>query len=139
MNLPAMPALVAEVFARFSPEARRRLLELRTLILETAGTHPEVGPLTETLKWGEPAYLTEETRSGSTVRLGWKSTTPAKVYLYFHCRTNLVESFRILWSEDLAFEGNRAVVLRCNDALPRAPLQACIEAALTYHLERKHR
>jgi hypothetical protein len=31
---------------------------------------PGVGALHETLKWGQPAYLTPETRSGTTLRLG---------------------------------------------------------------------
>jgi hypothetical protein len=131
-----MPAHVAESFARFPPRAQRRLLDLRALIFETSDGRPEVGRLTETLKWGEPAYLTEETRSGSTIRLGWKGATPATVYLYFHCRTHLVASLRATLGDVLRFEGNRAVVLTLDEALPRAPLALCIEAALTYHLHR---
>ena len=137
MKSRAMPPQVDEVFSRFPPEARQLLLELRTLVFETAAAHPEVGPLTEGLRWGEPAYLTEETKSGSTVRLGWKSSTPAKAYLYVNCRTDLVDSFRTLFGEKLAFEGNRAVALSLNQAIPRAQLQVCIEMALTYHLGRR--
>lgn len=134
-----MPLQVAEVFDPLPPEARKLLLELRTLIFETADGLPEVGTLTETLKWGEPAYLTEETRSGSTIRLGWKSATPDTVYLYFNCRTDLVDRFRAMFGEDLACEGNRAIALPVTEPIPRGALEVCIEAALTYHLEPKRR
>jgi hypothetical protein len=49
-----MDSAVADGFARFPPEART--LELRALLFETAQDHPEVGVLTETLKWGEPRW-----------------------------------------------------------------------------------
>lgn len=131
---PDMPPEVAEVFAGFPREARERLIEIRELIFETAGANSEVGHLTETLKWGEPAYLTEETGSGSTIRLAWKGATPTEVGLYFHCRTTLVESFRVEWGDELTFEGNRCVVLPLEEVLPRDPIRGCIEAALSYHL-----
>lgn len=136
MNPPEMPPQVAEVFDGFPSEARRLLGELRTLIFATAEDNPAIGVLTETLKWGEPAYLTEETKSGSTVRLGWKSGTPSTVFIYFNCRTDLVGRFRALFGDQLTYEGNRAVALPVADAVPRDLLQICIEAALTYHLER---
>ncbi len=63
-----MPAGVAAAFSVFPDRVRARLLEVRDLIFETAASAGGVGPLTETLKWGEPAYLTEATGSGSTIR-----------------------------------------------------------------------
>ena len=62
--------------------------------LETAADIEGVGPLTETLKWGEPAYLTEATRSGSTVRLGWFRSSERECAVLFNCRTTLVDDFR---------------------------------------------
>jgi hypothetical protein len=62
---------VAAAFSIFPAGVRARLLEVRELIFETAADIKGVGPLTETLKWGEPAYLTQATGSGSTIRLGW--------------------------------------------------------------------
>jgi len=128
---------VAHVFAAVPARAQRKLLALRQLILETAARTPGVGAIEEALKWGEPAYLTLETGAGSTIRLGWRSSDPARIALLFHCQTNLVERFRERFSERLRFEGNRAVVLDVASALPRAALAACIEAALTYHLAAK--
>ena len=51
---------------------------LRSLLVEVAEDLC-VGPLTETLKWGEPAYLTEVTKAGTTVRIAWKPATPSMI------------------------------------------------------------
>lgn len=130
---PFQNAAVADAFEAFPPAARRKLLRLRELIFSTAAATPGVGPLEETLKWGEPAYLTSQSRSGSTVRLGWKKARPAQVALYFNCQTTLVDSFRTLFPNDFRFEGKRALVFDQAEALPTDALGHCIAAALTYH------
>lgn len=130
---PEMPTDVAAVFAGFPAGARERLLSLRRVIHETAGALAAVGPLTETLKWGEPAYLTEASKSGSTIRLGWKRSAPDQVALYFNCNTTLVEGFRMQFADELAFEGNRAVLIAIAGPFPEKALASCVAAALTYH------
>ena len=39
--------------------------------------------------------------------------------VYFHCQTNLVETFRELYPE-LRYEGNRAILLGAEDKVPEA-------------------
>ncbi|MCE2560115.1 MAG: DUF1801 domain-containing protein [Acidobacteria bacterium] len=128
---------VAEKFEAYPPAIRSRLLVLRSLILETADNTDGVGPLEETLKWGEPAYVTSKSKSGSTVRIGWKRSQPSQYAMYFHCRTNLIETFRALFPDELRFEGNRAIVFDEKDSLPEDPLRFCIAAALTYHRSKR--
>jgi len=130
---------VAHVFASAPARVQRKLLALRALIFATAARTPGVGALAETLKWGEPAYLTAETGAGSTIRIGWKKAEPARIALLFHCQTDLVESFRERFPRSLSFEGNRAIVLDVASALPERLLAPCIAAALTYHLAPKPR
>jgi hypothetical protein len=129
---------VEQAFGAIPAPVRRKLLALRRLILETAAATEGVGEIEETLKWGEPAYLTPRTRSGSPVRLGWKQARPGEYAMYFNCRTTLVETFRTLFPRDLRFEGNRAIVFHAGDAVPRDVLRFCVAQALTYH-ERKRR
>ena len=66
---PPAPANVQAVLDALPAAPRAYLGKLRALILATAAKTPGVGPLTETLKWGEPAYLTNATKSGTTIRL----------------------------------------------------------------------
>lgn len=125
-------ASVAAVFASYPPAIRRKLLALRSLILKTAAATPGVGALEETLKWGEPAYVTKS-KSGSTIRLGWKASNPSQYAMYFNCQTDLVETFRSLFPTGFKFAGNRAIFFDATDSPPIDALAYCIGAALTYH------
>lgn len=127
---------VARKFASYPPAARRKLLELRALILATAAATKGVGELHETLKWGEPAYLTEDSGSGSMVRIDWKARAPGQVAMYFLCQTTLVDTFRTLFPEDFRFEGNRALLFALDERVRKRSLAYCIAASLTYHLAR---
>jgi hypothetical protein len=127
-----MPADVAEAFDAFPAPVRKRLLQVRALIFETAAKLA-VGPITETLKWGEPAYLTEATGSGSTIRLGWLRSSEQSCAVLFNCNTTLVESFRARFPDAFAYSKNRAVCLSPSGPLPKAPLSSCLSMALTYH------
>ncbi len=130
---PFDDAAVAETFAGYPPAIRRRLMALRELIFKTAASTQGVGKLEETLKWGEPAYVTAASRSGSTIRIGWKKSQPSRYAVYFNCQTSLVETFRTHFPEEFRFEGNRAIVFGETDAVPLDALGLCIAAALTYH------
>jgi hypothetical protein len=130
------PSDVERVFRSWPAPAQERLRELRALILDTAAATEGVGPLTETLKWGEPAYLPERPRTGTTVRLGWKAKDPEHFALYVHCGTSLVDTFRSLHPE-LTFGGNRAVLLRIDEPLPKDAVARCIGIALTWHARKR--
>lgn len=116
---------------------RPKLAALRRLVLETARTTEGVGAIEETLKWGQPSFVTSETRSGSTIRIDALKSDPKRYAMYFHCQSNLVASFRQLYPKEFVYEGNRAIVFDVNKALPEKPLRHCIALALAYHT-RKH-
>lgn len=124
---------VAEVFNSYPPPIQRKLLALRALIFETAAATQGVGDLEETLKWGEPAYLTSQSKSGSTIRIHWKKDAPSQYAMYFNCQTDLVDTYRTLFPHDFRFEGNRAIVFEASDIVPTDALVFCVAAALTYH------
>jgi hypothetical protein len=120
------------VFAAYPQPVKSRLLALRRLIFDTAKTTKGVGALEEALKWGQPSYLTTESKSGSTVRIDQLKTLSGGYAVYFHCQTDLVETFRELYPE-LRYSGNRAILLDAGEKLPEAALRHCIALALTYH------
>jgi Domain of unknown function (DU1801) len=130
---PFASAAVAQTFDTYPPALRRKLLALRALIFKTAAATNGVGALEETLKWGEPAYLTTQSKSGSTVRIGLSKARPGACAVYFNCNTTLVDTFRTLFPTALTFEGNRAIVLKAGERIPKDALSFCIAAALTYH------
>jgi hypothetical protein len=133
MNTRFQSPRVAATFAGYPVLARAKLLRLRSLIFEVAAETPGVGAIEETLKWGEPAYLTTETESGSTVRIAWKKAQPDQYTMYFICTTNLVETFRSLFPTEFRFEANRAIHFDLEHAIPEDSVRFCIAAALTHH------
>ena len=127
------PAEVKALFDSLSPVQRNKLLRLRSLIFEVASVTEGVGELEETLKWGEPAYLTTQSKSGSTVRIGYKKSDPTRYAIYFNCRTDLVHRFRTALPSAFHYEGNRAIVFSECDSIPEDELRICLSMALTYH------
>ena len=121
---------VKEVFENYPITLQGKLLELRELILKTASECEEIKKFEETLKWGEPSYVSN---IGSTIRLGQVKTNLNEYALYFHCKTKLVDTFRELYSDIFSFEGNRAIIFNKNEKLPIRELEHCILMSLKYH------
>jgi hypothetical protein len=127
---------VAAAFSSYPKRLREKLLVLRRLILDTAKRTAGVGELEETLKWGQVSYLTSESKSGSTIRIDQVKAEPDRYAIYFHCQTNLVDTFRELYPE-LTYVGNRCILLDATEELPKDELRHCVGLALTYHLNRR--
>lgn len=123
-------------FDAFPEKERVGLLQLRALILETADQLPNVGAVEETLKWGQPSYVTTPTKlgkpkSGSPIRLGIPKTGGFGIYT--HCQTTLISDFQNLFPDDFTYEGNRAIHFDNADQMPLDKLRLFISSALTYH------
>ena len=121
---------VSKKFQTYPKDMRQKLLRLRQLILEVATKTESIVDLEETLKWGEPSYLTD---GGSTIRINWKKSNPEKYAIYFNCNTKLVDTFKEIYSDKFNFEGNRAIVFHKKDKVPIKELKHCIALSLQYH------
>ena len=138
-TVPELQGSLALAFDAFPRAPRRKLLQLRNLIYTTAAKNSDIGPVSETLKWGQPSYLPVKPRLGTPVRLSWSEKTPDTIHLLVHCQTTLVDTYRTLVGDELTFEGNRAVVVPIKTALPKAALALCIQAAFTYHQNKRQK
>ncbi len=137
--MSSVPKDVQEVFSSYPDHARQRLLEIRQLIFNCASADETIGELTETLKWGEPAYLTEKTGSGSTIRLGFKDNQPDTVAIYFNCQTTIIKQIQQRFDGLFDCVNNRAVLIPAKDSLPEKELSECINFSLKYHINKKAR
>ena len=129
MKLTSNP-LVKDVFDNYPKSVQQQLFYLRELILSAASKIEGLEKLEETLKWGEPSYLS---KYGSTVRIDWKEKNPDQFAIYFKCTSSLVPTFRTIYKDKFKYEGNRAIVFKLNDKVPEIELKHCISMALTYH------
>lgn len=111
--------------------------DLEALIHEVAARTPGVGALEESLKWGEQSFTPVRANIGSSVRI--QPRDGGDVALMFICHTHLVEEFRALYPDTLAFEGNRAIVIEAGKTVDKAALSHCIGLALTYKLRKRGR
>ncbi len=118
------------VFNNYPDSVRNKMLNLRELIIETAKEIDGITKLEETLKWGEPSYLTKK---GSTIRMDWKIKSPNQYAMYFQCTSRLVETFKMIFKNIFDFEGKRAIIFQIEDEIPTEELKYCVKAALTYH------
>lgn len=128
-------AKVADVFAALPDDARTGMLILRALIFEIAAAHPEVGALQETLKWGQPSYLTPETGAGSTIRLA--APKAGGFGLYAHCQTTIISEYSAQFGGLDVIDGNRAILFSSPDQIDHGRHGLLIASALTYHLRKK--
>lgn len=102
---------------------------LRTIIRQTA-QESGISKIEETLKWGEPSFITKQ---GSTLRMDWKQKSPNQYAMYFSCSTRLVDTFKMVFGDSFDYQGNRAIVFDLTNQLPEEDLKRCISATLRYH------
>ncbi|WP_239524945.1 DUF1801 domain-containing protein [Leptobacterium flavescens] len=90
---------VEPIFENYPDPVRKKMLELRKLILETAGEAEGITDIEETLKWGEPSFLVKK---GSTIRIDWKKTNPINTHYIFNVLPGwsllLERSIMIYWN-----------------------------------------
>lgn len=143
-----MNEAIRKKFESYPVAVRPKLEFLRNLILEVAQNTESVSEIEETLKWGEPAYVTLpswlETKaggrkkvkaSGTTLRIDWKPKAPDQYAIYVNCKTNLIDSYNSLFPGVFVFEGSRALVFELEQELPIEELRVCLKMGLTYHLK----
>ena len=125
------PAPVNKVIQTYPTATRAGVLSLRSLIYDVASTLPQIGQLNETLKWGQPAYLTTK-RAGSTLRLG--PHRDASFAIFAHCQSTIITSYAQAFPGWDRLDGNRAVLFDTPDQIEPERLRHLIRHALTYHL-----
>ncbi len=82
---------VDKVFDNYPKIMRSKMMRFRKFILEVAASTDGIEQLEETLKLGEPSYLTKK---GSMIRMDWKTKQPDQYAMYFKCTSRLVPVFK---------------------------------------------
>jgi len=125
---------VRAVYDAYDPALRKSLMAVRRIMYAAAAGTPDVGPLIETLKWGQISYLPAKPRIGTTVRIDKAADPESGVALFFHCQTNLLDTFRERYPDIFVYIGNRSMELRHDWKAHTGELQHCVGLALSYHV-----
>ena len=128
---------VKGVFEAYNDAVRGALMALREIIFVTAEEYDEVGELEETLKWGNPSYLTYNPKSGTTIRLSQLCSNAEEYAMSVHCQSTLISEFKEVYPE-LKYDENRSVIFNIKETLPRKTVKHFIYLALSYHHRKKY-
>ncbi|MCV0395341.1 MAG: DUF1801 domain-containing protein [Rhizobiaceae bacterium] len=132
-GVPEPTAEFASYLEGRPPAVASLLSRLRHLIHEAAG-HAEVGPLAESMKWGEPSWTPRKTGIGSSIRL---AAGDGHVAVNFICHTGLVDRFREIYPATFDYGGSRSILVRPGSSFDEAALSHCMALALAYHWDRR--
>jgi hypothetical protein len=134
MKHPFADSRIEAAFDLSDHQARSGLLKLRDLILDTAQDLPEAGRIEEVLRWGQPSYITPETRTGSTLRLGVPKQ--GRFALFVHCQSRLIPEFLEAFPAWDRIEGTRAVLFEHPDEVEPMRHGWLIARALIYKIRK---
>ena len=127
-----MTPAVRAAFDALEPDAREALLQLRALIFDVADETPEVGPIEEVLRWGQPSYITPKKKAASTLRLGVPKN--GSFAIFAHCQSSVISDYVALFPDQDRIEGHRAVLFDDVGQIDPQRHGLLIKSALTYHL-----
>ena len=133
MNFDFDPIVLKKINSYPEP-VKSKLLEMRQLIIDCAVEDSQINKLQETLKWGEPSYISN---IGSTLRFDWKSKRPEEVAMFFKCTSKIVPTIKEVFGDKFEYENNRALWFKINERLNANDLRECILMALKYHRLKK--
>ncbi|MGH1423915.1 MAG: DUF1801 domain-containing protein [Pseudooceanicola sp.] len=126
-------AQIAAYFDAAPAKDRAGLAVLRALIFDCAADLPDVGALCETLRWGQPSYVSARHRVGTPLRLGL--TKGGGFAIYAHCQTQVIPAFAAAFPGMDRVDGSRGILFRdVGDIDPNRHGQL-VRHALTYHLK----
>jgi hypothetical protein len=126
-----MSAPVQQAFAACSRANQNGMHHLRGLIFATAARQPQIGRVVEDLRWGQPAYLTPDTKAACSLRIG--PHRDGGFALFVQCKTTLIADFLAGPGVGQRTEGTRAVLFRTAADIADGPVSLLIAGALTYH------
>ena len=132
MAMPPIAPDLLNTFALWPDAAQSRAFDIRTLCWRVAEA-ADIGALSESLKWGQPAWRPLRSRTGSTLRLSWDANAPQRLDLFVDCKTDLaarvIDRFPAIFGSD----GRRRLTLPTDGPLPEDALWFLAEQTLTYH------
>ena len=118
------------IFDAVEPDAKTGLIRLRDMIYATAEADPRIAPIAETLKWGQPAYVS---KTGTTLRLGVPKS--GGFGLFVHCQSRVIPDYQAMFPDLDRFDGTRGLLFSSPNEIDETRHTWLIQRALTYRLK----
>lgn len=133
MKLSTDPRFI-ETLQSFPDEVQGKMEVLRELVHEIAQEEELVTELEETLRWGEPTFISNV---GTSLRMGWSDKRPDQYGLFVQCSSLVIPTIRAVHADALRYDKNRGVLFQNEEDLPLDLLRPMIHAALVYKKVKK--
>ncbi|WP_299297883.1 hypothetical protein [uncultured Tateyamaria sp.] len=125
-----------DLIANWPDRVQLAFARARTVFCDVADA-AEVGPLDESLKWGQPAWRPRRARTGSTLRMTWSPETPDHLLVYVDCKTDLAEQMEARFPGQFDNDGRRAMTFEIGADLPEDALWQLAYLTFTYHRNKR--
>ncbi len=112
--------------------AQQSLLTCRQMFHDIAAK-AAIGPLEESLKWGQPAWRPKKPRTGSTLRMDWSPKYPTHLSLFVDCKTDLAARIQNLYPTFPQNDGRRHLAFPLAAPLPEQAIAHLAEMTFGYH------
>ena len=129
---PALKTLITN----WSPAAQDTLAQCRAIFERVSGDSG-IGPLDESLKWGQPAWRPKKPRTGSTVRLAWNAEEPTRLAVFVDCKTDLAARVGDLYPEFIENDRRRRMAIDLSAPFPEQAMSHMAAMTFTYHLNKR--
>ncbi len=96
----------------------------------------QTGPLSEGLKWGQPAWRPVKARMGSTLRLSWRADAPTQLDLFVDCKTDLAARITRDFPDAFDSDARRRLTLQTTEPMPDDALWHLARRTFTYHRDK---
>ncbi|WP_299591736.1 hypothetical protein [uncultured Tateyamaria sp.] len=126
------PSEILNRTATWPETAQSHFLHLRGIVHDVA-TSADIGPLDESLKWGQPAWRPKRPRTGSTLRVDWSPTIPDRLMTFVDCKTDLATQMDNRYPNQFHNDGRRALGFDLDTALDAHAVWHLAHITLTYH------
>ncbi len=115
------------------PDAAQRHFSIARQLVYAVATDQNIGPLEESLKWGQPAWRPAKARTGSTLRLYWSASDPRHLAAYVDCKTDIAAQMALRFADQFNNDGRRALAFSLEEALPEDAFWQLAHLTLCYH------
>ena len=125
---------VRSVLSTYPIHIQKQLLVLRRLIFKVAREYPDLGGLTETLRWNESTYIPLNAKTGTSLRIAWNRRRPSEFGVFVNCNTDLIADFK-KQHRTLTYQKTRAIIFKDNETVPLKEIAQFIRNVFTYNLK----
>ena len=131
------PDILARIETR-PAAAQAHFVALRGIVHDVAAS-ADVGPLDESLKWGQPAWRPKRARTGTTLRVDWVPATADRLGVFVDCKTDLAAQMDHRFPGRFHNDGRRALGFDLDHPLDADAAWQLAHLALTYHRAKRGR